>query len=102
MGRGCCGARRDFRGAQQNLRRGSFTAVNHTPPDFLRSASGAEMVVSKLERLAQSRHPRGDPVNFLCKYWLLFHTLHTHIRYGLCIRPDACRRLHDVRLATAP
>ena len=52
------GKERFSRAAQHQLERGAHRVI-HTPHDFWRSASGAEMVVSKLDRLAlklTSRH----------------------------------------------
>ena len=52
LGRGYCQARSDSRGRRSIKPERGPHRVIHTPHDFLRSASGAEVVVSKLERLA--------------------------------------------------
>ena len=52
MGRGCCGARSDSRVRGPRIFWDGIHRVNHTPPDFSTRASGAEVVVFKLERLA--------------------------------------------------
>ena len=67
---------------------------NHTPHDFLRSASGAEMVVSKLERLALKAE------SYLC---LPFCASIQPTKPSVCVSRRLCAMCRDIQsLAIQP